>query len=244
MIKRAMDMVGAAIGLVALAPIMVIVSIAIWSLDGHSPLYCPLRVGRRGRRFRMNKFRSMTADADRTGVHSTSLDDPRLTTIGRIIRTWKIDELPQLWNILLGDMSFVGPRPQHPLEVELYTSEELGMLSVLPGITDVSSIVFADLQEILQGCSDANLAYSQYIRPWKSRLSLLYVERRTFWIDVQLILLTVAAIISRPIALRRIQHILEHWGADDLLCRMAARQEPLLAYPPPGSEVLVTSYPR
>lgn len=200
-------------------------------------------MARGGGGFRMVKLRSMIVDAHKTGVNSTSDTDQRITPIGRFIRRYKLDEIMQLWNVLKGDMSLVGPRPQVQTDASLYTYEEKLMLTVRPGITDLASIVFSDEGDILGGSESPDLLYNQIIRPWKSRLALLSIERSTVWLNLRIILLTAIAIVSRPVALRGVQRILEEWGADPLLRRMAARQDRLLPYPPPGATGIVASYP-
>jgi lipopolysaccharide/colanic/teichoic acid biosynthesis glycosyltransferase len=183
----------------------------------------------------MLKFRSMVLNADKAGGSSTAAGDRRITSAGRFVRAYKIDELVQLWNVLRGDMSLVGPRPQVERDAGLYTDEERRMLSVRPGITDPASIVFSDEGDVLHGSPDADLLYNQIIRPWKSRLALAYIDHRTFGIDLWLIFLTVVTIASRPVALRTLGNLLHRWQIDPLVIRMAARQEPLLPYPPPGA---------
>jgi lipopolysaccharide/colanic/teichoic acid biosynthesis glycosyltransferase len=158
------------------------------------------------------------------------------------VRAYKLDELIQLWNVLKGDMSFVGPRPQVLTDASMYTQHEKRMLSVRPGITDPASIVFADEGDILHGSAAPDLLYNQIIRPWKSRLALLYIDKRSFLFDIWLILLTVVAIASRRTALKAIQRLLQRWGADPLLLRMARREDPLLPYPPPGATEVVAQY--
>src|SRR3990172_2149393 len=200
MTKRLFDIVASFFGLILTSQILAPVMIAVWLQDFHSPFYIAPRVGRGGRLFRMVKLRSMVVRADKTGVDSTSANDPRITSVGRFIRRYKLDELSQLWNVLKGDMSLVGPRPQVDRDVALYTDVERRLLSVQPGITDISSIVFADEGEILKDSQDPDLDYNQLIRPWKSRLGLLYIERHSIFLDLQLIGLTVLAILSRPLA--------------------------------------------
>ena len=117
------------------------------------------------------------------------------------------------------------------------------MLSVRPGITDAASIVFSDEAEVLYGSPQPDLLYNQVIRPWKSRLALSYIDHRTFWIDLWLIVLTVVAVVSRPAALRFIASLLRRWQTDPLVIRMAGRQEPLLPYPPPGASEVFAEYP-
>jgi lipopolysaccharide/colanic/teichoic acid biosynthesis glycosyltransferase len=239
--KRLFDLIIATAALVVLSPLLLVLSLAIWLQDFRPPLYVAPRVGRGGSIFRMVKFRSMTVGADRTGVDSTSADDHRITAVGAFLRACKLDELPQLWNVFAGEMSLVGPRPQVTREVELYTEVERTLLGVRPGITDFSSIVFADEGEILKGRSDPDLAYNQLIRPWKSRLSLLYVRHQSVRLDLELIFLTAVALGSRARALAGIQRILARLGADPLTQRVARRDEPLRPFPPPGADAVVAA---
>jgi len=239
--KRLFDILVSAIGLVVSSPILIPVMIAIWLQDFHSPLYIPLRVGKNGKLYRMVKLRSMVVSADKTGVDSTSAKDPRITPLGHFIRKYKLDELPELWNVFWGSMSLVGPRPNVKRETDLYTEVERGLLSVKPGITDISSIVFSDENEILKDSKDPDIDYNQLIRPWKSRLGLLYVANRSVVLDIKLIVLTAVAIISRERALDGIQKILSDLKADEQLKRVARRQEPLKPYPPPGATEIVMS---
>src|SRR2546426_4867201 len=134
MTRRLCDVLLAAATLVLLSPVLAIVAVLIWSQDFRSPIYRGERVGQGGRPFRMVKFRSMVVQADRTGVRSTAGDDGRITRVGQFVRRLKLDELPQLWNVLRGDMTFVGPRPNVATEVKLYSTEERVLLSVRPGI--------------------------------------------------------------------------------------------------------------
>lgn len=241
MIKRLFDIVASAFGLIFAAPLLVPVIILVWIQDYHSPFYVAMRVGRGERPFRMTKLRSMTVNADRSGVDSTSGNDPRITSIGHFIRRYKLDELTQLWNVLKGDMSLVGPRPNVQRETDLYTSEEKQLLSVTPGITDFSSIVFSDEGDILRDRSDPDIAYNQLIRPWKSRLGLFYVNHRSVDLDIKLIFLTLLALVSRRRALSAVADLLAGMGADAKLVSVALRQEALVPTPPPGSSEVVTA---
>jgi lipopolysaccharide/colanic/teichoic acid biosynthesis glycosyltransferase len=241
-VKRCVDILAAAIGLLVFSPLLASVMLAIWLQDRRSPFYVAPRGARGGGVFRMVKFRSMVVNADKTGVSSTSEDDRRITPIGRFVRAYKIDELIQLWNVLKGDMSLVGPRPQVPADIRLYTVAETRIQSISPGITDLASIVFADEARILYGSSDPDLLYNQIIRPWKSRLALLYIDKRNVFLDAWLIVLTVTGMVSRMTALKAIQELLWRWSADELLIRMCGRGEPLLPYPPPGATAVVTEY--
>ena len=183
----------------------------------------------------------MIAAADKSGVDSTSSDDKRITWIGRFIRKIKLDEITQLWNVLIGDMSLVGPRPNVQTDVDIYTNDEFHLLDVRPGITDFSSIVFADEGDILAGSKESNLDYNKLIRPWKSRLGILYIKNKSFFLDLKLILLTAISIISRPRALKSINKILVNLSADEKLIEVAKRKNQLTPYPPPGSDSIVTS---
>lgn len=238
--KRAFDIIAAATGLILLSPVLGVFALAIWLGDFRSPLYIARRVGRGGTTFQMVKLRSMAFGADRTGVDSTSADDQRITAVGRALRAYKIDELMQLWNVLVGDMSLVGPRPNVPREVALFTTVEREILAVRPGITDIASIVFADEGDILKGTSDPDLAYNQLIRPWKSRLALMYVHNQSVRLDIELTLLTAVALLSRGRALRGVQCVLRRIEADELTRMVARRVEPLKPSPPPGGTGVVT----
>jgi lipopolysaccharide/colanic/teichoic acid biosynthesis glycosyltransferase len=238
-LKRAFDIVVAAAGLLLFSPLLVGVMLAIWLQDRRSPFYIASRAARGGGTFRMVKFRSMVVNADKIGGSSTSATDRRITPVGRFVRAYKLDELVQLWNVLKGDMSFVGPRPQVLSDASLYTDAEKRMLAVRPGITDPASIVFSDEGDILKGSTNPDLLYNQIIRPWKSRLALLYIDKRSFLMDFWLIVLTAVAIVSRRTALKAIERLLQRWGADVLLLRMAGREESLLPYPPPGATEVV-----
>ncbi len=239
--KRLFDIVVSAVGLIITSPILVPVMIAIWLQDFHSPFYKGVRIGKDGKPFRMVKLRSMVWNADKVGIDSTSARDPRITPVGHFIRRYKLDELPQLWNVLKGEMSLVGPRPQVPRDVALYTEEEKRLLTVRPGITDMASIVFSDEGEILKDSQDPDLDYNRLIRPWKSRLGLLYIDHQSFMLDLRLIFLTALAILSRERALEGIQRILDELGADEKLKRVAQRKEKLEPYPPPGASEIVQS---
>ena len=230
-------------GLLVLLPLLALIAALVFLGDGNTPWFRGVRVGRGGRRFRMIKFRSMIPDAWKSGVSSTGAADRRITRMGKLLRRAKLDELPQLWNVLIGDMSLVGPRPQVEADAALYSTEEQRLFEARPGITDLASIVFADEGEILAGAADPDLTYNQIIRPWKSRLALLYLERQSFTADIQTLWLTLLGAASREKALRGVGRMLAEWEADPLLCRMAARREALLAWPPPGAVGMVGEYP-
>lgn len=233
--KRLMELIIVAAVLALLSPLLTLIALAVYLYDFHSPFYIAPRVGRGGRIFQMVKFRSMMVNADRTGVTSTSANDARITPIGRYIRALKLDEFVQCWNVLRGDMALVGPRPNVPSGVAVYTSEELRLLTVRPGITDFASIVFADEGDILNGRSDPDAAYDQLIRPWKSRLGLFYIDHRSLWLDLMLMHLTLLSIVSRTTALNAVARALERRVAGADLIRVARRQEQLMPCSPPGA---------
>lgn len=235
--KRLFDVLFSVFVLLASSPVMLTALFLVWFQDRHSPLYKATRVGLNNSDFVMIKIRSMLINADKTGVTSTSANDRRITRVGHFIRRFKLDELSQFWNVLKGDMSVVGPRPNTRLHgVDEYTPEEMRLLSVRPGITDLSSIVFSDEGTILTGAADPDALYNQIIRPWKSRLGLLYVERRTLWLDLRIIWLTAVAIGSKASALAGIARILDELGADEELKRICRRQGPLPQGLPPGAD--------
>jgi lipopolysaccharide/colanic/teichoic acid biosynthesis glycosyltransferase len=234
--KRSIDVVGAGIGLLLLAPVLFVCGFMVWRQDGHVPVYMAERVGRGGRLFRMVKLRSMRVGADRSGVTATSANDSRITPLGHVLRRYKLDELPQLWNVLKGEMSFVGPRPQVRSDVEAYTREERRLLSVSPGITDLASIVFADEGDVLCDHDDPQAACDLLVRPWKSRLGLLYVEKRSLMLDVQIVWLTALHFLSRRAALVGVASVIRRHGAPPDLCRVVLREEPLRPHLPPGLE--------
>jgi lipopolysaccharide/colanic/teichoic acid biosynthesis glycosyltransferase len=192
--KRVFDFTLASVALVALSPVLAVVGLAI-KLDSSGPVfYRGARVGLNGKRFSMLKFRSMIVNAEAVGGSSTPDDDPRVTKVGRFLRGAKLDELPQLINVLKGDMSFVGPRPQVQWAVDRYTPEERLVLTVRPGITDYASLRFANEGEILKGSTDPDRDYMEKIHPEKMRLSLEYVRSRSFATDLAIIGRTLGAV--------------------------------------------------
>jgi lipopolysaccharide/colanic/teichoic acid biosynthesis glycosyltransferase len=239
--KRLFDILVSGFGLLFASPVLLTFMLLIWLQDRHSPFYVASRMGKGMKPFRMVKLRSMVVNADSSGVDSTSAEDKRITWVGALIRGYKLDELSQLWNVFTGDMSMVGPRPNVERETCLYTDEERHLLDVRPGITDFASIVFSDEGDILAGSDDPDLKYNQVIRPWKSRLGLLYVRNRTLWIDLRIILLTALAIVRKLTAVRGVYSIVSRLTDDGLLLSMIKREVPLQAYPPPGADAIVQS---
>jgi lipopolysaccharide/colanic/teichoic acid biosynthesis glycosyltransferase len=233
--KRAVDIAIAAVALLIAAPAILAAGLLVWIGDGGPIFFVGPRVGRGNRDFGMVKLRSMTVDAPNRGGTSVARGDPRVTRIGAILRRSKLDELPQLWNVLRGEMSLVGPRPNtRSGGVDRYTDAELQLLTVPPGVTDLASIVFSDEAAILATTDEADHRYDRLIRPWKSRLGLLYVERHTLATDLTILLLTLVAIVAKPVALRGVAVLLKHWGADPELRAVCRRDEPPRDGIPPG----------
>lgn len=239
--KRITDVVLAFFGLLVTSPILLPVMFLVWRQDKHSPFYVAERVGKDFKPFKMVKLRSMIKNADSSGVDSTSVNDMRITPIGQFIRKYKLDELTQLWNVLIGDMSLVGPRPNVKREVDLYTSEEKKLLILKPGITDFASIVFSDEGDILSEYNDPDLAYNQLIRPGKSLLGLFYINSRKLWVDISLLFITVITLFSRNKALSINAKLLHLLGASEGIVHLALRKIPLIPTPPPGSSSIVKS---
>ena len=239
--KRLFDIFFSFFGLVFFAPILIPVIILIWIQDFKNPFYIAPRVGLNGKLFKMIKLRSMIINADSSGVDSTSNNDTRITIVGKFIRKFKLDELSQIYNVLIGDMSFVGPRPNVKNETDLYTNEEKVLITVKPGITDFSSIVFSDEGEILSNSVDPNIDYNQLIRPGKSMLGIFYVNNNNLILDIKLIFLTILSIFSKKKALKFITKILEKKNANENLIKIASRKYKLERIPPPGSKNIVTN---
>jgi lipopolysaccharide/colanic/teichoic acid biosynthesis glycosyltransferase len=195
-LKRILDVSLSAIGLIVLSPFLIGVAALIVVGDRGPIFYRGVRVGRHGRSFRIYKFRTMVVDADKSGVSSTAEGDPRITPIGAFLRRHKLDELPQLINVLTGDMSLVGPRPQVGWAVALYAPHERALLSIRPGMTDVASIRFRNEAEILRGSPDPDRAYLDKIAPEKHRLGLEYVRRQSLWLDLRILGATIYAIMG------------------------------------------------
>lgn len=241
MLKRAFDISGSVAGLLLASPVLLPVMFLVWRQDRHSPFYVAPRIGHNDATFNMVKLRSMVINADKTGVDSTGSNDKRITAVGQFIRRYKLDELTQLWNVLKGDMSLVGPRPNVKRETDLYTPAERRLLSAKPGITDISSIVFSDEGDILKDQPDPDIAYNQLIRPGKSTLGLLYIDNQSLLLDIKLCLLTVLAVLSREKALAGVQSILKNINAPADIMVLAERKQALTPRPPPGSDRIVTS---
>ena len=197
MVKRAFDLVFATTGLLVTSPLLI--AVAIWvKRDSEGPVfYRPLRAGRHGKPFKIYKFRSMVVNADQVGGPTTSGSDPRVTRSGRFIRTCKIDELSQLINVVRGEMSLVGPRPEVVWKVEKYTDEEKQTLEMRPGITDWASIWNSDEGGVLEGAPDADAVYEEVIRPTKMKLQLYYYQTQSVGKDLKIIFATTYRLVNK-----------------------------------------------
>lgn len=214
--KRLFDITLSALGLVVFSPLLIVV--AVWvKLDSPGPVfYRGVRAGKGNRQFGIYKFRSMVSNADRVGGSSTSGTDPRVTRSGRFIRAYKIDELSQLINVLSGDMSLVGPRPEVLSYTSLYTGELLEILTVRPGITDWASIWNADEGAVLAGARDPDRAYEIIIQPTKLQLQLRYVRHHSLWTDTKIIFYTLLRLVNSdfyPSELHDVQRLVAGAGA-------------------------------
>lgn len=195
MLKRLTDVVGAVMGIVLLTPVWLFVALVITLDDGRPVIFRQQRVGLAGRMFDVLKFRTMVRNAEQQGQLTTSGRDPRITRSGRWLRKYKLDELPQLFNVLKGDMSLVGPRPEVQFYVDRYNVHQQKVLTVRPGITDPASLTFIDENELLATADDPQRMYLDEILHRKVALQLDYVENRSFWGDLKIIGLTVLRII-------------------------------------------------
>lgn len=193
--KRIFDLVASVIGLLILLPILVVV--AIWiKLDSTGPiLFKQTRVGYVGRYFQIYKFRTMVVNAEVIGAQITSGDDGRITKIGKVLRKYKLDELPQLINVLVGEMSLVGPRPEVPKYVKLYNEAQKKVLQALPGITDLASLEFRNENELLLGKENVEEFYVQQIMPQKLLLNLEYIDQAGLLFDLKIIARTIGRIV-------------------------------------------------
>jgi lipopolysaccharide/colanic/teichoic acid biosynthesis glycosyltransferase len=238
--RRIIDVSFAGFCLALTSPILPLLAAAIWLQDFRSPIYRGVRVGQGGKHFLLLKFRSMILDAERSVLNTTSARDPRLTAAGRFIRRFKLDELLQFVNVIKGDMSVVGPRPQLLAEAALYTEAEKRLFLVKPGITDISSIVFSDLERIVANEPDPNVAYRELVRPWKSRLGLFYIDHRSLSLDAAIVFLTFCNFFMRRGTLKMTAALLRRLGAAPELVMIAARTQKLEPALPPGSRIIAS----
>jgi len=197
MLKRYFDILSSLFALLLLAPVLIVIAILVKKEDGSPVIYRGIRIGMHEKPFRMNKFRTMVVDADKIGGSSTADDDLRITKIGKYLRKYKLDELPELINVLKGEMSIVGPRPEVQHYVNMFTQEEKDILSVRPGITDFATLWNPDEGSVLAGSPDPEKTYMEEIRPTKIKLQLKYVRERSFLVDLKLIFQTLFAIVKK-----------------------------------------------
>ena len=194
--KRVLDVLVAAVGLVFVGPLLALIALMI-KLSSPGPVfYRGMRVGLDGKVFAMMKFRTMVVNAESLGGSATAADDPRITNIGKLLRRYKLDELPQLLNVLTGDMSLVGPRPEVQKYVNLYSPEEKTILTVRPGITDWASIWNSNEAAVLEGSRDPEKTYEELIRPTKLALQLLYVRKHSFFMDLKILFHTAVKLVN------------------------------------------------
>lgn len=192
--KRLFDLFFSLIGLLILLPFFIL--IAVWvMLDSRGGVfYRQERVGKNGVAFKLLKFRSMRIGADKQGLLTVGMKDNRITKSGYYLRKYKLDELPQLFNVLVGDMSLVGPRPEVKKYVDCYNVEQMGVLSVRPGITDLASIKYRNENDVLAQFEDAEAAYIKHVMPDKLKLNLEYINKRSLMLDIRIILTTILPI--------------------------------------------------
>jgi lipopolysaccharide/colanic/teichoic acid biosynthesis glycosyltransferase len=191
--KRVFDCCSAAVALVLLLPVIGVIAIAVKLSSPGEAIYRAKRIGRFGRPFYMYKFRSMVTGADRIGPLVTASTDPRITRLGQYLRKTKLDELPSLWNVVLGEMSLVGPRPENERAVERYTDVQRSVLNARPGLTCLAVLKYRDEESLLANSDNLDALYHGIMQD-KLALDLEYIARRNFWLDLKILLLTAVAI--------------------------------------------------
>ncbi|WP_232696488.1 sugar transferase [Brevibacillus daliensis] len=195
--KRLIDMCSSLIGLVLLSPVFLL--IALWiKLDSVGPVFFKqVRIGKEGKSFHIYKFRTMISDAENVGKQLTTANDKRITRCGAILRKFKLDELPQLINVVKGEMSLVGPRPEVPTYVRLYNDQQRKVLTVAPGLTDEASIKYRNESELLYHAADAEQMYIEQIMPDKLSMNIQYIEKPSLLADFQIICKTIWVVIKK-----------------------------------------------
>ncbi|MFQ3549189.1 MAG: sugar transferase [Armatimonadota bacterium] len=194
--KRLFDLFWSILGLIIIFPLLIIVSILI-KIDDKGPIFFRQeRVGYKGKPFKMWKFRTMVVNAEKKGLQLTIGKDPRITRVGNLLRKSKIDELPQLFNVIAGEMSLVGPRPEVPYYVAMYDDNQRKVLDIMPGITDPSSIEYRDESELLSKSDDSERTYIEEIMPEKIRLNLEYAQKANVFRDFVVIVKTLLKILK------------------------------------------------
>jgi len=191
--KRYLDILAATTGLILLSPVLAIAACCIKLTSRGPMLYRQIRIGKDGRPFRILKFRSMTRQSSISDLKITVAGDSRVTPVGKLLRRYKIDELPQLWNVIRGQMSLVGPRPEVPVYIEAYTPEQRAVLSARPGITDPASLAYRHEEELLAGHKDPEQFYRTTILPDKLARNRAYLEKITFQNDIRIIVKTISS---------------------------------------------------
>lgn len=213
--KRLFDIVVSGLGIILLSPILLIISLIVVIDSPGGVFFRGPRVGKDGKVFRIFKFRSMIKDCEGKGKWNVGDNDNRITRFGHILRKTKLDELPQLFNVFIGNMSFVGPRPELQYYVDMYTEEEKIILNMKPGITDYASIVnFAQFETFTEAL-DPDEAYLKYIRPLKLKLQMFYSKNHSFFGDIRIILWTIWKIVSKTEKVpAEIQPVLDEYSVE------------------------------
>lgn len=233
MTSRLFHMLFSLIVIILSSPIIIFALLSVFFYDFKNPLYFAKRVGQNGKQFIMIKIRTMSVARSSNEFVSTSADDTRITPIGILIRKYKLDELVQFLNVIFGSMSIVGPRPLPKADYDQLNDFEQSAYDLLPGITDFSSIIFSDEGEILRGYDDADFAYNQIIRPWKSCLVHLYKENKSLRTDIYLIFLTALTLFDKKKAITYIYRFALRVKASNQLLDLIPRQGPVPQIKPP-----------
>lgn len=189
--KRLFDITASFFGILILSPLLIFIGLWVGLSSKGGVFYKQIRVGKNNKDFKLYKFRSMRVNSDKQGLLTVGSKDSRITKAGYFIRKYKIDELPQLFNVLKGDMSFVGPRPEVRRYVDLYSEEQMKVLSVRPGITDPASIKYRNENDLLSSASNPEQYYIQHIMPDKLKINIDYINTRTFIKDIKIIFQTI-----------------------------------------------------
>jgi len=197
MVKRLFDILCSLAAALLLAPVLIAIMIAVSSGSPGGAFFYQTRVGRKGRHFQLLKFRTMRPGSEALGQITVGERDPRITGVGHVLRRTKLDELPQLFNILWGDMSIVGPRPEVPRYVALYSEEQKAVLNIRPGLTSLASIAYINENEVLGRSNDPERTYIEDVMPAKLALDLQYVKDQSLWVDLQIIMATLQRILGR-----------------------------------------------
>ncbi|MES2568218.1 MAG: sugar transferase [Bacteroidota bacterium] len=196
MLKRIFDIIASLIGIIILFPVLLIICVLMVISCGFPLFYFQIRVGKDNRDFKLFKFRTMHLDADKKGLLTVGGRDPRVTRIGYYLRKYKLDELPQLFNVLFGSMSLVGPRPEVRKYVDLYTVDQLNVLTVKPGITDFASLEYIHENDLLAKSSNPEQTYVEEIMPAKLALNAKYIQQRGLLVDLKVIIQTIIKIVK------------------------------------------------